>query len=650
MEKPLWKPDENRMRQSNLTAFIEQVNREYGCNFSQYSELYQWSVENTADFWETMWEYGPVLCSQPYKRVVNSLETMQGCRWFEGARLNFAENLLRYRDERTALVFKGEGQETQRITYADLYRQTARLRSVMLNLGIAAGDRIAGFMPNRIETIVAMLAATSIGAIWSSCSPDFGLQGALDRFSQIEPRLLFTATGYYYLGREFDSLGKARELSRLIPSIEKVVVVPYALADSELSGLPGAETYQDFLASGRDEEIEFTQLPFDHPVYILYSSGTTGSPKCIVHGAGGTLLQHLKELKLHTDLKREDHIFYFTTCGWMMWNWLVSALAVGATLILYDGSPFHPDPGALFQLAQDEQITVFGTSARYLSALEQSGARPVQSYQLDRLKSILSTGSPLSDENFSYVYRYVKEDLCLSSISGGTDIISCFALGNPLLPVYSGQLQCRGLGMKVEVFNEKAEPVINQKGELVCTAPFPSMPVYFWNDPDGKKYHNAYFNIFSNIWHHGDYAELTGTGGMMIYGRSDATLNPAGVRIGTAEIYRLLEGFPQVADSLVVGQKWQGDERVVLFVKMAPGEELTDELSTLIKKEIREHTTPRHVPAKIIPILDIPYTINGKKVEIAVRKILHREEVTNREALANPEALDLYANLADLQV
>lgn len=650
MEKLLWQPDQRRVLQANLTAFMEQVNRKYNCNFSQYSELYQWSVENIPPFWEMIWEYGPVICSQPYERVVSSLDQMQRCRWFEGARLNFAENLLRYRDERTALVFKGEGQESERITYGGLYRQTARLRSAMLHLGIRAGDRVAGFMPNRIETIVAMLAATSIGAIWSSCSPDFGLQGALDRFGQIEPRLLFTATGYYYLGGEFESLGKARELARRIPSIEKVVVVPYASKDSELSGLPGAETYKQFLASGSDEEIEFTQLPFNHPVYILYSSGTTGSPKCIVHGAGGTLLQHLKELKLHTDLKREDHIFYYTTCGWMMWNWLVSALAVGATLVLYDGSPFHPDPGALFQLAQDEQITVFGTSARYLTALEQSGARPVQSYRLDRLKSILSTGSPLSRESFEYVYRHIKEDLCLSSISGGTDIISCFALGNPLLPVYSGQLQCRGLGMKVEVFSESGQPVLRQKGELVCTAPFPSMPVYFWSDPDGKKYHNAYFNVFPNIWRHGDYAELTDSGGMIFYGRSDATLNPGGVRIGTAEIYRLLEGFPQISDSLVVGQSWQGDERVVLFVKMAPGEELNNELSGRIKRKIREHTTPRHVPAKIIPILDIPYTINGKKVEIAVRKVLHGEEVTNREALANPQALNLYANLAELQV
>jgi acetoacetyl-CoA synthetase len=650
MEKPLWVPDERRKAQSNMTLFMEQVNRKYGHNFSQYSELYRWSVENIPGFWEMMWEYGPLISSRPYRRVANNLEQMQGCRWFEGASLNFAENLLRYRDERIALVFKGEGREPRRLTYLDLYRQTSRLRSAMLRSGIRSGDRVAGFMPNMIESIVAMLAATSIGAIWSSCSPDFGLQGALDRFSQIEPRLLFTATGYYYLGNEYDSLGKARELTRLIPSIEKVVVVPYAIEGSDLKGLPGVETYHAFSASGRDEAIEFAQLPFDHPVYILYSSGTTGSPKCIVHGAGGTLLQHLKELKLHTDLKREDRVFYFTTCGWMMWNWLVSALAVGATLVLYDGSPFYPDPGALFQLAQDEQITVFGTSARYLAALEQSGARPAQIYQLDSLKSILSTGSPLSRESFDYVYRHIKEDLCLSSISGGTDIISCFALGNPLLPVYSGQLQCRGLGMSVEVFSENGEPVMNQKGELVCTSPFPSMPVYFWNDPDGRRYHAAYFDTFPNVWHHGDYAELTDTGGMIFYGRSDATLNPGGVRIGTAEIYRLLEGFPQVSDSLVVGQKWQGDERVILFVKMSPEEELTAELSAAIRKTIRDNTTPRHVPAKIIPIMDIPYTINGKKVEIAVRKILHREAVTNREALANPHSLELYADLPGLDV
>lgn len=649
MKKPLWVPDEKRKREANMTDFMRMAGERTGKRFPGYEQLYQWSIEDIPRFWELIWEYCGAIYSRPYARVASDIGRMPGCKWFEGARLNFAENLLRYRDDRTALIFKGETREPQRITYRRLYRQVALLSSALRAYGIAPGDRVAGFMPNMIETVVAMLAVSSIGAIWSSCSPDFGVQGALERFSQIEPRLLFTADGYYYMGKRFSSLGKADEIARGIPSIEKIVVVPYTEEPADLAGLHSAQYYRDFLSSGGGEEIEFAQLPFDHPVYILYSSGTTGAPKCIVHGAGGTLLQHFKELALHTDLKRDDVILYYTTCGWMMWNWLVSSLAVGAAVVLYDGSPFYPDPGALFKLAEEEKITVFGTSARYLASLEQSGLRPVEAYDLGSLKTILSTGSPLSKESFDFVYRAIKQDLCLSSISGGTDLISCFTLGNPLMPVYPGELQCRGLGMKVEVFNENGASIVNQKGELVCTAPFPSMPVYFWNDPGDEKYRAAYFDTYPGVWRHGDYMELTETGGAIIYGRSDATLNPGGVRIGTAEIYRLIETFPEIEDSLVVGQYWHNDERVILFVKMTPGKGLSGALVLELKKAIKEKITPRHVPAKVIPIDEIPYTVNGKKVEIAVRKIIHREEVLNREALANPRSLDLYRNLDQLQ-
>ncbi|NLM22952.1 MAG: acetoacetate--CoA ligase [Firmicutes bacterium] len=647
MKKPLWVPGEKRRQEANLTAFMELVARRKGVKVADYHELYRWSIEQIPDFWELIWEYGEVRHSRSYDRIVDDLGKMPGCRWFEGARLNFAENLLRFRDERAAIIFKGEGRELRKMTYGELYREVFRLSRAMKAEGIKPGDRVAGFMPNMPETIVAMLAATSLGAIWSSCSPDFGVQGALDRFGQIEPRLLFSADGYYYNGKRFDSLEKMKGLLERIPSIEKVILVTYT-EKPDLAGLPRAVHYQDFLAEEKGE-IQFEQLPFDHPVYILYSSGTTGVPKCIVHGAGGTLLQHLKELKLHTDLKREDVIFYFTTCGWMMWNWLVSALAVGSTLVLYDGSPFYPEPGELFRLAEEVGISIFGTSARYLASLEQAGEKPGRRFRLESLKTILSTGSPLSVESFQYVYRDIKEDVCLSSISGGTDIVSCFVLGSPLLPVYPGEIQCRGLGMKVEVFDEQGRSVVNQKGELVCTAPFPSMPIYFWNDPDNKKYRSAYFEVYPGAWHHGDYMEITDTGGVIIYGRSDATLNPGGVRIGTAEIYRLMETLPEVEDSLVVGQDWKNDQRVILFLKMKDENQLSLELEKKIRDLIRKNTTPRHVPAKILPIGDIPYTINGKKVEIAVRKVIHGEEVKNKEALANPEALELYRDLPQLQ-
>ncbi|MCL6479692.1 MAG: acetoacetate--CoA ligase [Peptococcaceae bacterium] len=652
MGRLLWSPSEKQINEANMTSFIRYVNEKHGKNFSSYGELYDWSISNIADFWAAMWDFGDIRYSRPYDAVVNKLDDMLGAKWFLGAKLNFAQNLLRYRDEQTALVFKSEAWEKPvRITYAQLYDRVARLARSLRDMGIKTGDRVVGFMPNMIETVVAMLAATSIGAIWSSCSPDFGIKGVLDRFGQVAPQVLFTANGYYYNGKAYDSLDRIAGFLKDIPSIQKVVVVPYTEVEPDISKVPNSIYFEDFISRETGLEIEFEQLPFDHPLYIMYSSGTTGIPKCIVHGAGGTLIQHLKELMLHTDLKRQDKIFYFTTCGWMMWNWLVSSLAVGATVLLFDGSPFYPDPGALFKFAQDEGMTVFGTSAKYLASVEKAGVRPGRDFDLKSLRAVLSTGSPLSVESFEYVYRDIKSDLCLSSISGGTDIISCFALGNPIGPVYAGELQCRGLGMKVEAFDLNGKPVFNQKGELVCTAPFPSQPIGFWNDPDHKKYKGAYFDVYENVWRHGDYIEINDkTGGVIIYGRSDATLNPGGVRIGTAEIYRQVETLPEVLDSLVVGQDWDNDVRVILFVRLADGVELNNELINKIKTTIRINTTPRHVPAKIIQVKDIPYTINGKKVELAVRNVIHNQPVLNKDALANPEALEYYKDIPELQV
>ena len=653
MKEPLWTPSEERIKKANMTRFIQFINKKYLKDFRNYDELYRWSIESIPDFWEAMWEFGEIKASSGYETVVDDLTKMPGARWFIGARLNFAENLLRYRDDRVALIFKGEEKEPVVVNYAELYDNVARLARSLRDIGVAKGDRVAGFMPNMIETVVAMLAATSIGAIWSSCSPDFGIKGVLDRFGQIEPKVLFTADGYYFKGKRFDSLERISGIIKELPSIEKVIVVSYTEKKPDITRIPNSILYDDFIfCRGKAclaPTLEFEQLPFDHPLYIMYSSGTTGLPKCMVHSVGGTLIQHLKELKLHTDLKREDVIFYYTTCGWMMWNWLVSSLSLGATLVLYDGSPFHPHPGALWKLAEDAKITVFGTSARYIAALESEGIKPGDNYDLSSLRTILSTGSPLILESFYYVYRHIKPDVQLSSISGGTDIIGCFVLGNPIGPVYPGEIQCRGLGMKVEAFDENGKSVIGQKGELVCTAPFPSMPIYFWNDPDNRKYLNAYFGKYPNVWTHGDYIEITENGGAIIYGRSDTTLNPGGVRIGTAEIYRQVESFPEVADSIVVGQRWQDDERVILFVKLVEGKELTPELENKIRKAIRENASPRHVPAKIIAVRDIPYTINMKKVELAVRNVIHGEPVLNKDALSNPEALEYYKNLPELQ-
>ncbi len=628
---------------------MQVINEKFGKHFDEYDSLYEWSVQNIPEFWASLWEFADIKASRSYDEVIDDVTKMPGAKWFSGAKLNFAENLLRFRDDHMALVFKGEGRDATRVTYAELYDAVARLATSLKEMGILPGDRIVGFMPNMPETIIAMLAATSLGAAWSSCSPDFGIKGVLDRFGQIKPRVIFTANGYSFKGREFDSLGRISDILKQLPSIEKVVVVPYTQHDPDISSVPNAVLYEDFRSSQSGLRIEFRQLPFDHPLYIMYSSGTTGLPKCMVQSAGGILIHHMKELLLHTDLKREDVIFYFTTCGWMMWNWLTSSLSTGATLVLFDGNPFHPDAGALWKMAQDEKITVFGTSAGYIAALQNAGVKPGKEYDLTPLRAVLSTGSPLSIEGFEYVYGEVKDDLQLASISGGTDLNGCFALGNPMGAVYAGELQCRGLAMKVEAFNEQGKPVTNKQGELVCTAPFPSMPIYFWDDPDNEKYHAAYFDVYPNVWRHGDFIEINDRGGVVIYGRSDATLNPGGVRIGTAEIYRQVEQLEEIEDSLVVGQSWKNDVRVILFVKMAEGYALTDDVKSKIRATVRSNASPRHVPAKILPAPDIPYTLNMKKVELAVKKVIHGQPVLNKDALRNPEVLDYFLDLKELQ-
>ncbi len=648
MNKMLWSPTEERKKKTNIYRFMQTVNSKFGQDFTEYGPLHQWSVDNIADFWSTMWDFADIKFSEPYTEVIDELK-MPGAKWFQGARLNFAENLLRYRDDHPAIIFKGEVLDPVTITYAELYDEVARLAKSLKAAGVTVGDRVVGFMPNMPQTIMAMLAATSLGATWSSCSPDFGIKGVLDRFGQIKPKILFTANGYSYKGKSIDSLERIRNILDQIDSIEKVVVVPYTEQEADISNIAQAVHYKDFISHDKDCLLEFEQLPFDHPLYIMYSSGTTGLPKCMVQGSGGILINHLKELILHADLKREDKIFYFTTCGWMMWNWLTSSLAVGATVILFDGQPFYPDAGVLWKLAQDVKMTIFGTSAAYIGGVKDSGLKPGKEYDLSPLKAVLSTGSPLSIENFEFVYDEVKKDLQLSSIAGGTDLNGCFAGGNPMGPVYAGELQCRGLGMDVHAFDSNGKPVINQQGELVCVSPFPSMPIYFWDDPDGQKYHKAYFDVYPGIWRHGDFIEITETGGVVFSGRSDATLNPGGVRIGTADIYRIIDNIDEIADSVVVGQDWNDDVRVLLFVKMAEGSELTDELKKRISSLIRTNATPRHVPAKIIAVADIPYTLNMKKVELAVKKVIQNEAVLNKDALINPEALDCYQNLPELQ-
>jgi acetoacetyl-CoA synthetase len=645
LNTPLWQPSDERIRRAHLTAFARQVEESWGVATHDFATLHRWSVDEPARFWKSLWSFAEVVGEAGDEALVDG-DRMPGSRWFPQARLNFAENLLRRRDASPALIFRGEDRVDRVLDHASLALCVARLARTLRDWGLRPGDRVAGYLPNLPETVIAMLAATSLGAVWSSCSPDFGVRGVVDRFGQIEPRVLFAADGYFYNGSSFDSLARVEQIRREIPSIERTVIVPYV---STAPRLPADAQVFDEVLSPEPVELEFERLPFDHPLYILFSSGTTGAPKCIVHGAGGTLLQHLKEHRLHTNLSPGDRLFYFTTCGWMMWNWLVSALASQATLVLYDGAPFHPHPGALFDLLERNRVNVFGTSAKYLDAAAKAGVEPARTHDLSALDTVLSTGSPLAPEGFDYVYEKVKRDVCLSSISGGTDIVSCFVAGNPTGPVWRGEIQAPGLGMRVDVFDDEGRPVRGQKGELVCTAPFPSMPLGFWNDPDGRRYRDAYFARFPGVWCHGDFAAWTEHGGMIIHGRSDAVLNPGGVRIGTAEIYRQVEHFDEVLEALVIGQRWQGDTRVVLFVTLRDGLALDDELADRIRKRIRSETTPRHVPARILQAPEIPRTRSGKIVELAVRNVVHGEPVTNREALANPEALDWFDSLEELQ-
>jgi len=646
MKSPLWSPSEEWIKKANVSRFIDYVNGKQGKKLKTHADLYQWSIESTPDFWARMWEFADIKASRGYDQVVDSLRRMPGAKWFSGARLNFAENLLRYRDDRLAFIFKGETQKYARMTYRELYTTVARLAKSLRQLGVEPGDRVAAYMPNMMETAIAMLAATSMGAAWSSCATDIGSQAALDRLGQIEPKVLFTVNGYYYKGKAFSSVGNAAEVAKGIPSLRKVVVASYPDEKPELSQIPNAVRWEDFLSKESEPALEFEQLPFDQPVYIMFSSGTTGKPKCMVQGAGGILINHLKELILHTDLKREDRILYITTCSWMMWNWLISSLGVGATIVLFDGNPSYPDDGAIWKLLQDEKVTIFGTSASYVNYLKSQNFKPGKNYDLSSLREISQTGSPLSAEGFEYVYREIKKDLHFNSISGGTDINGCFAGGNIISPVYAGELQGPALAMKVKAYDERGNPVYDQQAELVCEAAAPSMPLYFWNDPSGEKYKSAYFDVYPGVWRHGDYIVMhKDTGGITFYGRSDSVLKPSGVRIGTAEIYNVVDKFGEVADSLVIGQNYKGDQRVLLFIQLRPGCTLTDELKDKIRKTLREQASPRHIPGVIMAVPDIPYTLNMKKVESAVTNIVNGRPVMNRDALKNPECLDHYEKI-----
>ena len=649
MNKPLWEPTPERINQANLTEFIRFANRQWNVELSDFDSLHRWSVEHPENFWKTIWRYCDVRTSDTGAQLVENIEQMPGASWFADARLNFTDNLLRRNDDTPAIISRGEGKKDRVITYAQLNQQVNRLVRAYQAAGIEAGDRIVAYMPNIPETVICMLAAASCGATWSSCSPDFGAQGVIDRFGQIAPKLLISVDGYMYGGKQFDITGKLAQIVQSLPSLENTLLVPY-LDGPTAEHVENSVLLDDFMAGFSSDPVNHTQLPFNHPLFILFSSGTTGKPKCIVHGAGGTLLQHLKEHRLHVDLKPEERLFFFTTCGWMMWNWLVSALASEATIVLYEGSPFMPAETAFFDYISEHSIDYFGISAKYIDFIAKAGVRPGSTHDLSSLKTIMSTGSPLNPEGFDYVYDAIKQDVCLSSISGGTDLISCFVLGNPTLPVWRGEIQCKGLGMDVAVFDDRGNEVkAGTKGELVCRRAFPSMPIGFWNDENDEKYRSAYFEKFPDVWHHGDYVELTEHGGMIVYGRSDAVLNPSGVRIGTAEIYRQAEQVDEVVESLVIGQRWEGDTRVVLFVRLRDGVSLDIALTDRIKKIIRINASPRHVPAKIIQVADIPRTKNGKITEVAVRKVVHGEAIDNIEALDNPEALELYRDLPELQ-
>ena len=656
-DKPLWQPSAKRIDASRLAAFAAAAARRWNRRLAaaDYPSLHTWSVEHPEEFWVSVWEFGGVIGEMGATAVVDR-GRMPGARWFPEARLNFAENLLCRPMKGDALVFWGEDKVRGRASHAELYRAVAQTAAALRAMGVAKGDRVAAYLPNIPATVVVMLAVASIGAIFSSASPDFGVQGVVDRFGQIEPKVLFACDGYWYNGKVIDCLGKLGEIAERLPTLERVVVVPYAgnaVGDGAVAGIRNGMTLAAFLAPhAAERKIRFERLPFDHPLYIMYSSGTTGVPKCIVHCAGGALLQHLKEHQLHGDVKAGDRVFYFTTCGWMMWNWLVSGLASGATLLLYDGSPFVGRGSVLFDYADGEGMTHFGTSAKFIDAIAKIDLQPRRTHRLNALRAMFSTGSPLVPEGFDYVYANIKPELQLASISGGTDIISCFVLGNPAGPVYRGEIQCAGLGMAVNVFDDTGRPVRGEKGELVCTGSFPVMPIGFWNDADGAKYRAAYFERFDNVWCHGDFAEVTPHGGFVIYGRSDATLNPGGVRIGTAEIYRQVENLAEVVEAIVIGQDWPpgsvGDVRVVLFVKLREGLALDETLDKRIKQVIRDNTTPRHVPARILQVNDIPRTKSGKIVELAVRNVVHGQPVKNVEALAYAEALEHFRNRSEL--
>jgi acetoacetyl-CoA synthetase len=653
-QQPMWRPSPDRAAASQMNAFMRAASLQWFARLPDYAALYKWSVDKPEQFWSSMWDFGKVIASARGTRVLADGHLMPGARWFPDARLNFAQNLLRSRGDEDAIVFWGEDRFQARLSHGELYRQVAHLARALRVAGVRAGDRVAGYLPNMPEAVVAMLAAASIGAIWSSSSPDFGVQGVLDRFGQIEPKVLIASDGYYYGGKTVDAMERIAQVVAALPSVERTLIVRYVHQEHDLSAIRGAQMLDQFVAPyAHQTEIQFEQLPFNHPLYILFSSGTTGVPKCIVHGAGGTLLQHLKEQQLHGDVKPGDRLFYFTTCGWMMWNWLASGLAAGATLLLYDGSPFVGRGTILFDFAEAERMTHLGTSAKFIDAIAKIGLAPVQSHDLRALRTVFSTGSPLAPEAFDYVYSNIKADVNLASISGGTDIVSCFVLGNPMLPVWRGEIQCRGLGMAVEVYDDAGRALRGEKGELVCTRPFPSMPIGFWNDADDKRYRAAYFERFPGLWCHGDWVEITPSEGVVIYGRSDAVLNPGGVRIGTAEIYRQVERLPEVAESIVVGQQWPpgdlADVRVVLFVKLREGVALDEELAARIRSVIRDNTTPRHVPAKILQVPEIPRTKSGKIVELAVRNVVHGQPVKNLEALANPEALEHFRDRVELK-
>lgn len=650
MTKPIWTPSSERIETSNLGRFIQFTERRHGMHIRDYDHLYHWSVEDLDAFWKTISEFCDIHFSDFTKTIISDAEYIEKATFFEGAKLNYAENLLRRRDKEDGIIFWGEDKVKRRLSFEEIYDKTSQLTQYFRELGVKAGDRVAGFVPNAPETILCMLAATSLGAVWTSCSPDFGVNAVIDRFGQVEPTVLISADKYFYRGKEFSCLEKLQEIQKLLPSVEKTILFSYEGGELGSSELPNTETYDAILGRYKPEIMTYVPVKFNDPLFIMYSSGTTGVPKCIVHGVGGTLIQHLKEHQLHCDIKPNDRVFYFSTCGWMMWNWQVTALASRAALVIYDGSPVHPSENILFDLIEQEKITFFGTAAKIIDEWKKRSLCPKNSHKLTTLRDIASTGSPLVPESFDYLYDCVKKNMGVMSISGGTDIISCFVLGNPIAPIWRGEIQTPGLGMAVQIFSDKGEPIDQEKGELVCTKPFPSMPIYFWNDPKGEKYYSAYFEKFSNTWCHGDFAERTANKGFVIYGRSDTILNPGGVRIGTAEIYRQVEKIPSVLESIVVGQSMSDDVRVILFVKLQEGANLTENLKKEICRNIRANTSPRHVPACIIQVPDIPRTKSGKLVELAVKNVIEGRPIKNKDALANPESLANFENLEELCV